>query len=140
MLITASDILALLPASGVTADDVTGAHLVIETYVDVDLFDTDIQNFSASDLRCLKRAITFQACFMASNPNLFQTAGIESQQQNNITISSSYASDYVLAPLAERVIKNLSWKKGSRRNGPAGRRQADFFTDEYDPNWKPFHI
>lgn len=94
------------------------------------------------DLGWIKRAICWQAAWLSRNPDVVSRMQFDSLSQDGTSVSSSAQWAKVLAPMAARSIKNLSWK-GTRSVGarPVDDlwRGGDFVlesSDEYS-SWSP---
>lgn len=68
---------------------------------------------SARDLYWLKQAVAWQTVFEANNPGLAQRSLVTDINQDGLTARYPNEASVILAPLAQRAIRNLSWK-GSR--------------------------
>jgi hypothetical protein len=68
---------------------------------------------TARDLDWLRRAVAYQAAWMAGQPDLFQRLEVKSLSQDGM--SATFKGDaLVLAPNAKRAIRNLSWLGSTR--------------------------
>lgn len=97
--------------AGVTATDaeVKLAQAVIETVVGR-TSDEATARFSARDLSWLKRAVAYQTAWMTAQPDLLTRTETDSQTQDGA--HQTYRPDsHVLAPLARRALKKLSWMR-----------------------------
>mgnify|MGYP001598580966 FL=1 len=79
---------------------------------------------SARDLTWIGSAVKWQAAWVAAQPNLAGTSQYDSYSSDGLSVQTTAQWAKVLAPLAARALKNLSWK-GSRSvdvPGPSVRR------------------
>jgi hypothetical protein len=67
----------------------------------------------ARDVYWLKQACAWQARWQAQQPGYDQKSSVTSVNQDNTQVAFGAEWQIVLAPLAARALKNLSWK-GSR--------------------------
>lgn len=96
--------------AGVVATDaeVKLAQAVIETVVGRTSEAT--ARISSSDLGWLKRAVAFQTAWMQEQPDLLTRTETDTQTQDGA--HQTYRRDsHVLAPLARRALKKLSWMR-----------------------------
>jgi hypothetical protein len=106
-----ADVTAL---TGVPADDVllNQAQALIELVVG----RTEAQataELSARDLEWLRRGVAYQAAWVAGQPDLFTRLEVQRLAQDGM--SADFLSDSLtLAPMARRVLRNLSWRGATR--------------------------
>lgn len=102
---------------------------------------------SARDLYWLKHAVAWQAVFEAANPGLNQRSLVAGVSQDGVSANYVNEASVVLAPLAQRAIRNLSWK-GSRTLLPqkVGQLRSGVLTDytmestDASQVWEPMRI
>lgn len=124
-----------------TAEHLTLASSVITLYAGVtpDMPDDSI---TVRDRYWLAMATAFQAAWMPSKPGyLEQRESHTSQGADGVSIQRSSDSDVMLAPLAARTLKNLTWI-GTRTTyvGPVtGAPKGSFLAEEADAYhaWTP---
>ena len=116
--------------TGVIVEEATVnlAQAVIESVVGRTTLDND--RLSARDLLWLKRAVAYQAAWMPAQPDLFTRTEVRSSSQDGASAAYTGGEDQVLAPLAKRTLRRLSWRgsksiqvRQARRRGyvdPAG--------------------
>lgn len=92
----------------VTAADIAMGQSIIEIYANRSYDATD--GFSARDLYWLNTAVCWQAAWCHSQIALAAKSQANSISQTNMTVQRENEYDVVLAPLAARALKNLSWK------------------------------
>ncbi len=93
----------------VELEDLDAAQVMIEIFADVVYGQTD--NLSAKNLRLLKMAVAYQAAWMTQHPDLFTHTDIQSINQDGIFYVHQHENSYLLAPMARRCIKRLSWMR-----------------------------
>jgi hypothetical protein len=125
------------------------AQSIIETTVN----RTEDANGSmrTRDLKTLARAVAFQAIWLPSQPDLLSRVGAQGVSQDGLTAQFRSAADQLLAPLAQRALKNLSWmgtrsvRFGTRTprlpdRSLAGYTASTFLSSGADPDylgWEP---
>jgi hypothetical protein len=97
------------------------------------------------DLDWLKKAVAYQAAWIAGQPDLFTRLDVESLSQDGMSAKFSSTGSLVYAPLATRAMRNLSWRGSSRsvsvepfvptprRRYPVGGAVIDYENEQ----WKP---
>lgn len=103
---TTSDVTTITGAT-VTSGDVTVAQSVVETYVNRS--EDAVNGFTERDLGHLRKAVAFQAAWLAGQPGYLTRMGATSVQQDGLSTTLTNPADMTLAPLAQRAIKNLTW-------------------------------
>jgi hypothetical protein len=95
---------------------------------------------SERDRYWLKLAVSYQAAWLAAQPDLFERNDVSSAGQDGE--SASFRPDaHTLAPLARKAHKRLSWRGPRTLNPPradARGRRLDTTSEEYDDSlaWK----
>jgi hypothetical protein len=111
---TISETLAYTRIS-VEQEDVEAAQAMIELFSDVvyeQTVDTSGTNLiGAKNLRLLKMAVAYQAAWMTQHPDLFTHTDIQSINQDGIFYVHSHENSYLIAPMARRALKRLSWMR-----------------------------
>lgn len=142
---TVADVSAVTTRA-VDADTLTVAQSMVEVFVDRYSPDDDT-TLSTRDLARLKKAVCWQAAWLASNPAVDARGLVSTTSQDGATAVMATRDAVVLAPLAKRAIRNLQLR---RRN--TVRMVSDFETEvgfAPDPNddidsdndefvWTPF--
>ena len=111
-----------------TLETMTGA---IEDVSRVDISDRD--------LYWLKLAVCYQAAYVHDNPDLYSRADVMSVSQDGESASFRNPDAQILAPLARKALRRLSWR-GLTRSGdraPLG-TYVNVNSEEYDDSlpWK----
>lgn len=114
-----------------TAGDLALASGIIDIYggVTEDQPDTSI---TARDARWLAQATAYQAAWMDGKPGLLdQRESHTSTTADGVSVQRSSDSDVMLAPLAARCLRNLSWVGNrSTQTLPGLDRPKGSFTNE----------
>ena len=95
---------------------------------------------SGRDLYWLKLAVSYQAAWLAAQPDLFERNDVASAAQDGE--SANFRPDaHTLAPLARKALKRLSWRGPRTLVTPAADargRRIDTTSEEFDDSlaWK----
>lgn len=95
---------------------------------------------SRRDWYFLGHAVAWQAVWIRDNPDLFSRADVVSATQDGESATFRNVDAHILAPLARKSIRKLSWRQPTRRND---RRDAalplNVLSEEYDDSlpWRP---
>lgn len=124
--------------SWVTDDEVlsiTGRNASVESIATAQVFVEIFANtteqasidaqISSSNLRLLKNAVAFQAVWLDSHPDVLDAMDVEGVSQDGLNAQYATANAHLLAPLADRCIKRLSWKRAPLRATRRRRYLAD---------------
>lgn len=92
------------------------------------------------DLHYLGHAVAWQAVWVRDNPDLFSRADVVSASQDGDSATFRNVDAHILAPLARKSIRRLSWRQPTReddRQSTAGR--VNVLSEEYDDSlpWRP---
>jgi len=135
--------------TGVTPDaaTLTLAHSTIRAHVNRS--EAAAAAMTVRDLDWLREAVAWQAAWLPYQPGYLARMGAESMSQDGLTVKPNTPADLLLAPLAQRALKNLSWmgtrslRTTSRATRPAeggGTQSATAWLNEgADPEtgWTP---
>lgn len=118
----------------VTQDDIDIAAGICGLKVGV--FQDEVPNVAGRDGRALRAMVSYEAVFVAENPDLFERLDVSSTSQDGQ--SASFKPDaLILAPLAKLAMRRLSWK-GTRSTSHEVR---DAVTDPDDRlPWEPMNV
>ncbi len=105
---TVSDV-ADITGNVVTAPQIAIARGVIETLVGV-FESANRPDISDRDLEWLKRAVCYEAAFVKDNPDLFSRIDVTSASQDGESVAFRNVDAHLLAPLARKCIRRLSWR------------------------------
>ena len=135
-----ADVLATTGASATTAQ-VAVADSVISIYVNRQ--SSASASMSARDLATIRTAIAWQTPWQAAQPDMTTRSQFDSVSQDGTSVQSSAQWAKVLAPLAARALKNLSWKSSRTLRTPnvdvPTGLGADFLleTSDWNDRWSP---
>jgi hypothetical protein len=119
------------------------AGAIVELYAGVTL-DQPADSISAVDRRWLAQTEAYQAVWMRGKPGfLTQRESHTDTSADGVRVGRASDSQIMLAPLAARCLKNLSWL-GTRTVNHAGpvRPKGSFLAEEADAahSWTPLPI
>lgn len=131
-------------AKAITGVDVTAterniAAASLETMIGL-IEEVDRPDISDRDKRFLKLACAYQAAFVHDNPDLFSRADVSSASQDGESAAFRNPDAHILAPLARKAIRRLSWRGLTRPNDrAASRTRPNVNSEEYDDSlaWRP---
>lgn len=108
---TADDLLNYLGVTLTDARYLTLANTDITVYANRS--EAASASISSRDLLALKLATCYQAAWLPAQPDALTRVNVESSTVDGESVRFRSAAQQNLAPLAQRALKNLSWK-GSR--------------------------
>jgi hypothetical protein len=151
-----------LAVTWATTDDVTTYTGATVTDAVLTAADTDITVYanrtesasagmSARDLHWLRLATCYQAAWRAQQVNVEGRQGVQAFSQDGMSVQYRAEHQVVLAPMAARSLKNLSWKADRTSRVPnvqvprglgdveAGGVEAWFLDESHDEasQWNP---
>lgn len=101
--------------------------------------EVDRPDISPRDRYFLKLATAYQAAFVSDNPDLFSRADVSSAGQDGESATFRNVDSHILAPLARKAIRRLSWRGLTRPRDRRVTAPTNVLSDEYDDSlaWKP---
>lgn len=141
-----SDVANITGASASTSDILAGDSIV--TLFTGGRTPAASGAMSPRDIRHIQVAVCWQARWLAGNPNWQARNEFQTLTQDGLSVQSSAQWSKVLAPLAARSLRNLSWlgpraELPTPMGTPSGLGPAFFLTDEGDyfgTDWRPLDI
>jgi hypothetical protein len=112
-----------LTGKDLTGDAIDQATAVIELTGGGRLAKLDPAYVSERNFDWLRRAVCYQAAFMDAHPDYFERMDVASLSQDGVSASLK-GDSLILAPLARRCLKRLSWR-GVRTITPSINRTTD---------------
>lgn len=94
----------------VTAPQLAAAQSVIEIYANRESSTDHDATLTARDARALKQAVAWQAVWQAQQAGYDTRSAFRQLDQDGLRVTTDSQSDVMLAPLAARALRNLSWK------------------------------
>jgi hypothetical protein len=117
--------------TGVAVTDalVTQAQAVIELFSGV----TESYNLKARDTRHLRMAVAYQAAWAKSQIDVTSRTDVSQVTQDEMSFTAAHEDAQILAPLAQRALKRLSWKtsRSVRLRRPVDPSERRDFTQEF---------
>lgn len=91
------------------------------------------------DLYWLKQATSYQAAWMLDNPDVFSRADVTSAGQDGESAAFRNVDAHLLAPLARKALRRLSFRQPNRAQVDAARAAVNVNTEEFDDSlpWRP---
>lgn len=118
------------------------AHILIELFSGATPEATETEQISARNARNLTRATAFQAVWLDSHPDAIDAIDVQGVSQDGLNATYATANAHLLAPLAQRLIDRLSWRRAGLRIGKSrayildrGNRLNAVRDDQYE--WTP---
>lgn len=96
--------------------------------------EADTTNYSASQLHWLKLAVSYQAAYMDSHPEIFSQSDLESISQGDIR--ADFKGEQWLAPLARRALRRVGWT-GTRSIGVSSDFTRNYYLTDDAGEWQP---
>jgi hypothetical protein len=131
----------VLDVTGVTADVATISRAVATLETMTGLIEgVSRPDMTDRDRHYLKLATCYQVAFMADNPDLFSRADVTSASQDGESATFRNVDAHILAPLARKSIRKLSWRQPTRRDDRADTTTPlNVLSEEYDDSlpWQP---
>lgn len=117
-----------------SATDLAAADAIVTIYVN--RTPDASGGISGRDLYWIKSAVQWQAAWISTQPNLTGTSQYDSYSADGLSVQTTAEWAKLLAPIAARSLKNLTWK-GSRTQRTPPVRQGrglvlDFGNEESD--------
>ena len=135
---TIADVTEITGKTVTEPDRLVAVHS-LETIIGV-IEAVDRPDISDRDRYWLKLATCYQAAFVLDNPDLFSRADVTSASQDGESANFRNVDAHLLAPLARKCIRRLSWRGLARAKDRAAQRgPVNILSEEYDDSlaWKP---
>lgn len=118
------------------------AQTMIEIFANTTEFASDEDLISSRNLRLLRNAVSFQAVWLDSHPDVLEAMDVKGVSQDGLNAQYAYANAHLVAPMAQRCLDRLSWRRQlmvSRAKALAakdrGNRDSAVRDDQYE--WSP---
>jgi hypothetical protein len=136
--------------TGVTVveDAIGPAQILIELFANTTEEATDRHGLiSSRNMRLLKWAVCYQVAWMGAHPDVYTNVDVEHISQDRVAATMGHENAGILAPLALRCLRRLSWWNRPLRVRPPrpavedmqynrGDRDSVGYDDEA-PDWEP---
>jgi hypothetical protein len=107
-------------------ENVLAAQGIVELFAGTIIDDiTDTGIVSTTNARYLTRAVCYQAVWMDDHPDVFSAMDVKGISQDGVSAQYIHENAHLVAPLAWRCIKRLSWKRAPLRVGRSRRAIID---------------
>lgn len=93
----------------VTAAQIGQATAIVELCMAVDL--GNLANLRSTNRRWAVRAVCYQTAWMLGQPDLFERVDVTSMSQDGLTLATRDADSLLVAPLARKALKRVSWNR-----------------------------
>lgn len=93
----------------VTEEELEQAQIMIELFTEVT--EDSSPNIGPKNSRYLKMAVAYQAAWITQHPDLFTHVDVGNMIQDGLQFNPANANAFLLAPMASRAIRRLSWKR-----------------------------
>jgi hypothetical protein len=118
---TTDDVLAVT-GSTVTDAELLQAQLIIEIVADVspessfEAGNPDVTTglISEKNLRYLMMAVAYQAAWMQAHPDVYTNADTKDVSEDGLSFTAGNKDANVLAPLARKCVRRLTWMRPNR--------------------------
>lgn len=94
----------------ITQTDLNKAQSILEIWVG-DIGEDRMGNLKSRDVKLLKKAVSYQAAWMLSKPELLGRSDTDNVLQDELQFSKGDIDMHVIAPLAKASIMKLSWRR-----------------------------
>src|SRR5687768_3330046 len=124
-----------------TQESLAAAQVIVEIFSGTTELASDDELISSRNLRFLKNAVAFQAVWLDAHPDVLDAMDVEGVSQDGLNAQYANANAHLLAPLANRCIARLSWRRQiqTRPRGGAssddGNRDSAVRDDQFE--WAP---
>lgn len=122
---------------GITGKEPTQANIILGQII-VSIFSGvsdqafEDEVIGTANLTNLKRAVAFQAVWLGAHPDVLEAMDVEGVSQDGLSAQYATANAHLLAPLAQRCISRLSWKRAPIRTGRSRRHRRALDTGNRD--------
>lgn len=93
----------------VTDAEIARAQAIIEIFANTTEEATDATPVSGRNAKLLAQAVSYQAAWMSEHPDVFTNVDVSSFSQDGMSASHAHTEAALVAPLAMRCIRRLSW-------------------------------
>lgn len=120
------------------------AQVMIELFAGATEIASDDELISSKNLRLLGQAVAFQAVWLDAHPDVLEAMDVEGVSQDGLSATYANVNAHLLAPLADRCLRRLSWRReirigkgrwSTRRASDRGNRDSAVRDDQYE--WSP---
>ncbi len=124
-----------------TQESLAAAQVIVEIFSGTTELASDDELIASRNLRHLKTAVAFQAVWLDAHPDVLEAMDVEGVSQDGLNATYANANAHLLAPLANRCIARLSWRRqiqtGLRRNAGSDNGNRDSAVRDDQFAWTP---
>lgn len=138
---TAADVVDITGRSA-TDENIALARTMISTFTGTTETASDNELISSMNLLRIKRAVCYQAVWLDSHPDVLDAMDVQGVSQDGLSAQYASANAHLLAPMAQREIRRLSWmraplraRRSTRYASYRGERDSAVADDQY--MWTP---
>lgn len=127
-----------------TQEALAVAQVIVEIFSGTTELASDEDLIATRNLRFLKNAVAFQAVWLDAHPDVLEAMDVAGVSQDGLNATYATANAHLLAPLADRCINRLSWRRqiqtGPRRSAytDRGNRDSAVRDDQFEWASMPF--
>jgi hypothetical protein len=121
------------------------AQTMIEIFSGTTTIASDDGLISGRNLRLLGQAVAFQAVWLDEHPDVLAAMDVEGVSQDGLNANYASVNAHLLAPMAARCLRRLSWTQEIRirlsraaRRSDRGNRDSAVRDDQYEWSSLPF--
>ncbi len=118
------------------------AQVMIEIFSGATEINSDDGLISPRNLRMLRNAVAFQAIWLDTHPDVLDAMDVSGVSQDGLNATFATANAHLLAPMADRCLSRLSWRRQivvsrarAARASERGNRDSAVRDDEFA--WTP---
>lgn len=120
------------------------AQTMIEMFANTTTEASDAGLITSKNLRLLGQAVAFQAVWLDAHPDVLEAMDVQGVSQDGLNAQYASVNAHLLAPMAARYLRRLSWGKeirigrgrwSTRRVTDHGNRDSAVADDQYE--WSP---
>ncbi len=136
------DDVVTITAREATEASIALAPTMIEIFSGTTEVASDDNLISSRNLRLLRNAVAFQAVWLDVHPDVVEAMDVQGVSQDGLNAQYAYANAHLVAPMAQRCLDRLTWRRqlmASRAKGATasdrGNRDSAVRDDQYE--WAP---
>lgn len=109
-----------------TEESLALAQTMMEIFSGTTEYASDADLIASKNLRLLRSAVAFQAVWLDNHPDVLEAMDVQGVSQDGLNAQYAYANAHLVAPLAQRCLDRLSWRRQIRAGmARAARLRAD---------------
>jgi hypothetical protein len=124
-----------------TQEALAVAQVIVEIFSGTTELASDDGLIATRNLRMLRNAVAFQAVWLDTHPDVLDAMDVSGVSQDGLNAQYATANAHLLAPMADRCLNRLSWRRQiqtrPRRGGPSDRGNRDSAVRDDQFEWDP---